>query len=148
MPDQLDQISDDEMELIMTRSKALSTKALTAKTVTPPPVPLTRANGDSDSGKPVSEPSYEVMDTAEEDATEQTTADTSATDGSLATRSSADQEPATPPRRGRAPPRTKRPSSSSRSTRKESSTRTIVRKPGYKSQHYKYSIPKHSHFYR
>ena len=98
MPDQLDQISDEEMLLIITRNEALSTKALTAKTVTPPHVPLTRANGESGSGKPISEPSYEVMDTAEEDATEQYTADTSATDGSLANRSSADQERATPPR--------------------------------------------------
>ena len=50
MPDKLDRISDEEMLLIITRSAALSTKALTAKPVTPSTVPLTRATVDSDSG--------------------------------------------------------------------------------------------------
>ena len=143
MPDEMDRISDEEMSLIITRSVALSTKALTAaKPVTPPTIPLTRATVDSDSGQPASEPYYEVMDTAEDDATELSAADT--TGSSLAIRNSADQEQATPPRRGSTPPRAQRTSSSSRSTRRESGSRTIMRKPGYKSQHYKYSIPKNS----
>ena len=122
MPDSLEQISNEEMSLIITRSEALSLRALRDKTVTPPSVPLTGANGDSDSGKPVSEPSDEVMDTTEDYSTEHSSADISAT-----------QEPVTPPR-----------SCNSRTPRRESTTKTVVRKPGYKSGHKKYSTPRSS----
>ena len=115
MPDSLEQISAEEWSLIITRSEALSLRALRDKTVTPPTVPLTGANGDSDSGKPVSEPSDEVMDTTEDYSTEHSTEHSSAD-------ISATQEPATPPR-----------SCNSRTPRRESTTKTVVRKPGYKS---------------
>ena len=155
MPDPLKKINTEEMSLIMKRCETLSSKALSAKT--PATVPLTRANGDSDtgkpasassngdsdSGKPASALSNEVMDTTVEDVKEQSETNSSVKDDTKSTRSSRDPGPATPPRRGRTPPRTKRPSTSSGSTRNETSTKTVVGKPGYKTMHYQYSTPKH-----
>ena len=124
MPDKLIRINDEEMALIIARCAGLSTKALA------PADPLTRIPVDSDSGKPDSEPYYEVTDTQDEDLK----------DDDIFT----EQESATPPRKDNTPPRKHRKSNSRTSSSRESVKKTVMRKPSFQSQHFRYTIPKHS----
>ena len=128
MPDKLIRINDDEMALIIARCAGLSIKALA------PADPLTRISVDSDSGKPDSEPYYEVTDTQDEDLK----------DDDIFADSPAEQESATSPRKDNTPPRKQRKSNSRTSSSRESVKKIVMRKPSFQSQHFRYTIPKHS----